>query len=51
MSETSEQGLEQLNRQASVTAKMRLEPGKKPGGSVVVVEQEIRDRYPRFYWL
>lgn len=39
-----EQGLEQINRVPSASAKMRLEPGEEPGGSVVVVDVEEKDR-------
>lgn len=35
-----EQGLDQMNRLQSVSAKMRLEPGSKQGASVIVVEEE-----------
>jgi len=40
-----EQGLEQLNRQSSVNAKMRLEPGTESGGSIVNIETQVKDRY------
>ena len=46
-----EQGLEQLNRQSSVNAKMRLEPGVESGGSIVNIETEVRDRYRGFVGL
>jgi len=40
-----EQGLEQLNRQSSVSARMRLEPGAETGGSLVHIETQVKDRY------
>lgn len=43
-----EQGLEQLNRQSAVNAKMRLEPGTESGGSIIHIETEVRDRYRGF---
>lgn len=43
-----EQGLEQLNRQSSVNAKMRLEPGTESGASIVYIDTEVRDRYRGF---
>ena len=35
-----EQGLDQMNRLKSVTAKMRLEPGSEQGASQVVIEEQ-----------
>lgn len=39
-----EQGLDQMNRLASVEAVLRLQPGEQPGGSYVVVQRLQKDR-------
>ena len=39
-----EQAVDQLDKPASVDAKLRLEPGANPGGSKVVIERSSKDR-------
>lgn len=39
-----EQGLDQMNRLASVEATLRLQPGEEPGGSYAIVERAQADR-------
>lgn len=43
-----EQGLDQMNRLASVEAVLRLQPGQEAGGSVVVVQRLQEDRIRGF---
>jgi hemolysin activation/secretion protein len=40
-----EQGLDQINRLASNDAKMQIEPGSKPGASVLVVNNQAKKRF------
>ncbi len=40
-----EQGLDQINRLASNSAKMQVLPGSKAGGSVVAIENETKPRF------
>lgn len=40
-----EQGIDQINRLASNNAKLDIQPGEKPGGSVVVVHNQPRSRF------
>jgi hemolysin activation/secretion protein len=40
-----EQAVDQLDKPASVDAKLRLEPGENPGGSKVVIERASKDRF------
>ena len=40
-----EQGLDQLNRVPSSRARLQLEPGAAPGGSIVVVQDRQQDRF------
>lgn len=40
-----EQGLDQMNRLASVQAVLKLQPGEQPGGSYVVVQRVQNDRF------
>jgi hemolysin activation/secretion protein len=40
-----EQGLDQINRLASNDARMQLEPGSQPGGSVIVVANAPKSRF------
>lgn len=44
-----EQGVDQLNRLRRNRAELRIEPGKKPGGSVVAIENNETDR--SYYFL
>lgn len=39
-----EQGLDQMNRLASVEAVLKLQPGEQPGGSYVIVQRVQEDR-------
>ncbi len=39
-----EQGLDQMNRLASVEAILKLQPGEQPGGSYVIVQRAQKDR-------
>lgn len=40
-----EQGLDQMNRLASVQAVLKLQPGEEPGGSYVIVQRVQNDRF------
>lgn len=40
-----EQGLDQMNRLASVEAKMRLQPGQTVGGSAIIIQRIQGDRF------
>jgi len=40
-----EQGIDQINRLASNDAKLDIQPGEKPGGSLVVVHNQPRSRF------
>lgn len=46
-----EQGLDQMNRLASVDAVLKLQPGEQPGGSYVIVQRLQKDRVRGYFRL